>query len=202
MYPLSFPLIGISEITFRARNAVGVTHSPFTFDRQVHVFDGQRWEADIRLPSFDVEQAGAVESFLLQLNGRKGTFLLGDPLRTTPQGSASGTPRVKGSGQTGIYVMTTGWTPNMTNLLCVGDWIQLGWGATSRLHKILYDVNSDANGDALLTLWPSLRSSPADQAVIVTTECRGVFALTENIAEWTIDKNGLYSTSFTAWEVV
>lgn len=192
----------MAQITLRARSVVAAAQSPFTLSRQVQVFDGQRWEADIALPAFDRQAAGAVEAFLLSLNGKQGTFLLGDPMRVAALGMATGTPLVKGAGQTGNALVTDGWTPSVANILRAGDLIQLGSGATSRLHKVLSDVNSNGSGEAILTLWPSLRSSPADNAAVTIINCRGVFALADNMPEWEIGRNNLYGVSLSAVEVV
>lgn len=199
-YPLNFPDIGMAQITLRARSVVAAAQSPFTLSRQVQVFDGQRWEADIALPAFDRQAAGMVEAFLLSLNGKQGTFLLGDPMRGAALGVATGTPLVKGAGQTGNALVTDGWTPSTANILRAGDLVQLGSGATSRLHKLLQDANG--SGEATLILWPSLRSSPVDNAAVTITNCRGVFALADNTPEWEIGRNNLYGVSLSAVEVV
>ena len=50
-YPLSTPnSIGIAEITLRARNAVAISESPFSFNQQIVRHAGQRWEADVTIP--------------------------------------------------------------------------------------------------------------------------------------------------------
>jgi len=51
-YPLSTPTNKtIASITLVARNVIGVSTSPFNFKQQVHQYSGQRWEADITLPT-------------------------------------------------------------------------------------------------------------------------------------------------------
>jgi hypothetical protein len=205
-YPISFPDLGIAEITLRGRSATAVAQSPFTLSRQVQVFTGQRWEADVAFPIFNAVQAGAIETFLLALNGRQGTFLLGDPLRSTARGSVAsgtvGTPLVDGAGQVGATLQTKGWSANRINVLLAGDFIQLGSSTAPRLHKVLHDVSSDADGKADLILWPALRESPADNDLIVTQNCKGLFALDESVVSWAIDRNNFYTAGLTAIEVI
>ena len=52
-------------------------------------------------------------------------------------------------------LITDGWTPSQTGILLTGDYIQLGTGLASRLHKVLADVNSDGGGNATFDIWPS-----------------------------------------------
>jgi len=153
-------------------------------------------------PPMKPENAEQVATFLLKLNGMYGTFLMGDPINKTPRGVGTGTPLVKGAGQVGNELVTDGWTINTPNILKAGDWIQLGSGATSRLHKVLDNVNSDATGTATLTLFPSLRSSPADNAAIVTTDTVGVWRLSTNDIEYNIQTGQFYGITLACMEAL
>ena len=89
-YPLSIPTaIGIEQIELRANNVVAVSESPFTFVQQTVVHSGQRWEASVTIPPVRRDLAEPWIAFLLSLQGRRGTFLLGDPNMATPRGSAA-----------------------------------------------------------------------------------------------------------------
>ncbi len=68
---------------------------------------------------------------------------MGDPVNTSPRGAATGTPLVKGASQTGNTLTTDGWTTGVTGILKAGDWIQLGTGSTSTLHKLQQAADSD-----------------------------------------------------------
>jgi hypothetical protein len=89
-----------------------------------------------------------------------------------------------------------------TGYLKAGDYIQLGTGATSRLYKVLEDVNSNGSGQATLNLWPDLRSSPANDATVVVSNAKGLFRLAQNDASWTIGNDGFYSITFSAVEAL
>jgi len=179
-YPLAFPTVYPSECTWIARPVVAVSESPYTFSQQPQDWGGQRWELTFNFPAMRRERAELLYSLLLKLNGRCGTFLLGDPGSRTPRGSVAGDPVVNGASQTGNELSTSGWTPNASGVLLRGDYIQLGTGATSRLHYVLDDVDADENGRADLLFWPSLRESPTAASPIVTsnTVCR--FRLSSN----------------------
>ena len=102
--------------------------------------------------------------------------LLGDPIGATPRGSASsapGTPVVNGASQTGDTLSIDGLPASATGYLKAGDYIQLGSGTGAQLYKVLDDVDSNASGEADLTIWPDLRSSPADDATVVVSNAKG-----------------------------
>lgn len=203
-YPLSTPTNKtIAEIRLIARNVVGVSTSPFSFKQQTYQFSGQRWEADIQLPAMQRDNAEEWVAFLMSLYGQKGTFLLGDPLGATAQGSAStaaGTPVVNGASQTGGTLAIDGLPASATNYLKAGDYIQLGTGATSQLYKVLTDASSNGSGEATLDIWPNLRSSPADDATVVVSNAKGVFRLNDNATSWDINRMALYGIAFGAVE--
>jgi hypothetical protein len=158
------------------------------------------WMADVQLPPMTRANAETWVAALASLNGREGSFLLGDTANTSPRGTATGTPLVNGAGQTGYDLATDGWTPNITGILRAGDWLQLGSGSTARLYKVMQDANSNGTGQATLTLWPRLRSSPADNAAITVSSPKGRFMLAMDGAEWSIDEAKIYGLSFTAME--
>lgn len=202
-YPLAIPSNkGLAKVRLTANNVVGVSQSPFTARQQVYKYTGQFWEADISLPPMKRSDAEYWISFLLKLNGSYGTFLLGDPNGATARGVATGTPLVNGANQTGTDLITDGWTPNTTGILKAGDYIQLGTGSTSLLHKVLDDVNSDGSGNATLTLWPDLRSAPSDNAAIVVSSTKGVFRLTSGEQSWDINEATFYGITFGAREAL
>jgi hypothetical protein len=185
-----------------ANDVVGVSQSPFTAVQQVYRYSGQFWEADITLPPMKRADAEYWISFLLKLNGPYGTFLMGDPNGATARGVATGTPLVNGAGQTGNELVTDGWTTSTTGILKAGDYIQLGTGATSRLYKVLDDVNSDGSGNATLTVWPDLRSAPADNAAITVSNTKTTFRLTSAQTGWDINEATIYGLTFGAREAL
>lgn len=192
-----------ANITMGLTRVVGLTASPFTLEDQAFKWPGEAWSASVNLPA--IRNAGIAadwKTFGLKLQGMYGHFLLGDPLAKQPRGVATGTPLVNGGGQSGGTLLTKGWTPNTTGILLAGDYIQLGSGVTSKLHMNLEDVNSDASGFANLSLAPDLRNSPADNAPITIINARGLFRLTNNSWDWSVDPGGIYRFSFEAAEVV
>ena len=203
-YPLSLPTTkSPKRISFSQRSFIGLSTSPFTGHTQVFEHQGQTWGASITLPVMERADAEEWQSFILQLNGQFGTFLLGPwSAGDAPRGVATGTPLVNGASQTGQELITDGWTTGVTGILLAGDWIQIG----QRLYKVMVDVDSDGSGNATLDIWPRLRESPADNDTIITADPLGLFRLNSNqnvIFEATGPAAGpLYTLSFSAIEAI
>jgi hypothetical protein len=205
-YPLSLPAVkGIATIRVVARNVTAISRSPFALSAQVYRWSGQAWEADITLPAMQRADAESWLSFLLKLKGRYGTFLLGDPNGATPRGSAAttpGTPLVAGGAQVGGSLDIDGLPLSATNYLLAGDYIQLGTGLSTRLYKVLNNVSSNGSGQATLDLWPDLRSSPGDNATVVVSNAKGLFRLSNQDQDFTIDDTSTYNITFGAMEAI
>ena len=201
-YPVTFPDIGIRAMTIRGNTIVGVSASPFTAQQQVYKHQGEWWEAEVTLPPMKRATAEQVSAFLLKMKGRYGTFLLGDPANTSPRGVGTGTPLVNGAGQTGSSLVTDGWTISTTGILKAGDWIQLGTGSSTTLHKVLDDVDSDGSGNATLELFPRIRTSPSDDAAITVSSPKGIWRLASNQMEYSIDEAAVYGITFACIEAI
>ena len=190
-YPLSTPTsIGIAEITLRARNAVAISESPFSFNQQIVRHAGQRWEADVSLPPVRKDLLAPWLSMLIALRGQFGTFLLGDPDFTEPQGTATSATV---SGTAGSETLTFA----MTGTLLAGDYVQVGSGSSARLHRLL----EDRSGNGTAEVWPALRATYSSASATLTNP-RGVFRLAAPATEWSINSNNAYGISFSAVEVI
>lgn len=201
-YPLTLPTAtGIKRVTIRMRSVVAVTESAFTLQRQVQAHQGQRFEATVELPPMVRADADEWIAWLAKLNGQEGTFTMGDPAAASPRGTGGGAPLVNGASQTGNSLVTDGWNAG-EGVLKAGDYIQLGSGSTARLYKILNDVTSDGSGNATLDIWPSLRSSPANNDPITVTSTVGLWRLAGNVSSWDADEATLYGITFDAVEAL
>ena len=127
---------------------------------------------------------------------------MGDPSAATARGTLGGTPLVNGADQTGATLNIDGATADVTNWLRAGDYIQLGAASSATLHKVLEDVSTDGSGQATLTLWPHIRTAPANNSTVVTSSTVGNFRLSSNSSEWSISEASIYGINFSAMEVV
>lgn len=202
VFPLSLPASpALRSVRFGGSSVVAVPESPITLAQQIQSHPGQAWRAEVTLPPVKGRAEGAEwEAFLLSLNGREGSFLMGHPLAATARGVATGTPLVDGASQTGSSLATDGWTPSIAGILKKFDFIQLGSGATARLHAVLTDADSDGAGAATLDIWPRLRESPADGAAVVVANTLGRWRMDSNEPDWDIGLAAFYGFSFSCSE--
>jgi hypothetical protein len=202
-YPLSFPShTGVRNVELRAINAVIYEMSPFTFAGQAQASSGQMWQADVTLPPMKRADAAIWIAWLVSLRGRFGTFTMGDSRSCVPQGAIGGTPLVNGADQTGETLNIDGCTADVTDWLKAGDYIQLGAAGTATLHKVLEDVNTNGSGEATLSLWPHIRTAPADNATVTVTNAVGRFRLASNETAWSINEAAIYGITFSAMEAI
>lgn len=202
-YPLTLPShTGIMSVMLRQVNAVSMQMSDFSFAQDVYRYSGQRWEATVNLPPMKKADARAWIGWLASLNGRYGTFLMGDPEAATPQGSFGGTPLVNGASQTGAELVIDGATPSQTDWAKAGDYIQIGTGTDAKLYMVLVDADSDGSGNVTLDIWPDLRSSPSDNTPVVTSSCVGKWRLNSANFSWDVNSANIYGISFSAIEAI
>lgn len=137
-------------------------------------------------------------SFYLQLSTQTGQTTSIDDVSLV---GLEENPKVHGGSQTGYDLITRGWVVSDT-VMTAGDWVQLGTGSGSKLHRVMVDAISDGSGHATLTLWPRLRSSPADGDAVNFINPQGVFALTNASAEAYNSRQICDGIDFQAMEVV
>jgi len=188
---------GFRSVEFDINESVGTVKSIFTGQVQAQRWSGaDYWSGTVTLPSLTQIQADAWIAALMQCGGMSNAFLIGDPAKAFPRGSGgSQTPTTDGSFTDAIAsptLHTQGWTPSTNGLLLPGDYIQIGY----RLHRVLEQVNSDTNGKAVLTIWPTIREAPVASTTVILTHPQGLFRLRQNTTKWSTDYTRLTSLSF------
>lgn len=206
-FPVSLPATDeFSSVIWQAKNVVAVTESPFSLVTQTHKLAGEKWACSATLISLRRSDAEKWSAFLTGLEGRRGTFLMDDPVSNNTRGSAKttpGTPVVDGNDQTGPSLDIRGAPTNSTGYLLAGDLIQLGSGGTTRMHKVLQNVDIDGSGEATIEIWPSIRTpSPTDGDTVTVDGAQCLMRLTTNEVEWQIGLAQFYRIEFKAEEVL
>lgn len=197
--PVPFPSKTPARIQLGMRSVVALVESVFSLAAQTQKHQGQAWLATVTWPILDRADGEEVAAFLGKLNGVQRRFTMGLPADlATARGSASsapGTPVVDGASQTGGVLAIRGAPAGVTGYLLKGDYFQLGTGLTTRLYKVLNDVDTDSAGDASIDIWPDLRISPGDGDTIVVSNPQGLWRLTSNLNTWDIDEAIHYETA-------
>ena len=129
IYPITLPSNPAAQsVELSIRAAIGRGRNPFNQSVQLDDWGAQKIFASISLPPMSRAQGEPWLAALLAAQLGDMTFLLG-PMgdQATPRGIATGpAPTVIGAGQTGVSLITRGWTPSQTGILKAGDWLQLG----------------------------------------------------------------------------
>ncbi len=190
-FPLSPPAaLKVAKISITARTSIVKAQSPFTFQPQVQVNQGQAWMIEVSLPPLKRAEAEQVLAFLLAMNNGEGTFTLGHAAGATSRGTISGSPTCNGT-QTarGTTLLLTGHSGS----LALGDWIQI----STNLYKVV-QVNSGTS----VEVFPALRSAYANGTAIVYTNAVGLWRLPKSETSWDIDNMRIYGIAFSAMEEV
>lgn len=196
-YPVDLPNTKIASITFRARNAVAYSRSPFTYEGQVHAYAGQLWEADVTLPPMNDGDAEQWVAFLLSLRGQYGTFSMGDPLNTSLKGTATAVTVTGAAGDSSLDVnVASGKTVK------AGDWLQLGTGSDATLHKVLEDYTGTGSLQTdQLEVWPAIRKARSSVSATIS-DTVGLWRLNTNETTWSISDVARYGITFGCYEAV
>ena len=97
---------------------------------------------------------------------------------------------------------TKGWDPNQANVLVPGDYVQVGSGATQRMHKVLMPVKSDANGEAVSISFPRFAEPLPGWPRPVISTTPPAFRLATNKRSWDVDYTRTYGIDFKAVEAL
>ena len=185
--PLTFPSVGIQNMSLRLKRTVAVAESPFTLGTQVFKHQGARWEAEVTLPPLKGANASVMEAFIVGLQGRSGTFTFGNPLHTS---SATSTT----SGITAIRSETLT-TTSGGSAVAAGTYFQLG--------DYLYIVTeAKSSGAGTLKFQPPLRGAIASGQALDFTLPKSLWRMQSNDIGWSINKASIYGFSFSCCEAL
>jgi len=203
-YPLTVPSSPYyQKSTWALQRKTALSVSPFSGAQQIFEYDFALWSATMSLPPMLRSDAANWQAFILKLHGRKGTFLLGDPDARTPRGTISGGVTLGASISVGAYTIAISTSQNsLANAFRAGDYIQLGSAATSKLHMIVDDVNTDSSGNADINIEPAIKTAEASGETVVYTNPKGLFRMESPMIDWDADEVSKYGITFDAMEAL
>lgn len=200
---ITFPITLYSGVTprrvrIKKKSTVGVSKSPFTGEQQIYVHQGETWEMSVDYPPLERADAEELIGSLLQLNGREGTFQMGDPVGATPRGTWNGgSPVLSGAHALGVKTLTIRGVDGLT--WKSGDWLQIG----TYLHKVtLSGQQSGSPSVGTVEIWPRTRAAYSDGQALVVASAKGLWRLSSNDQAWDIETAQLYGISFECEEAL
>lgn len=188
-YPLTMPTLDkLVSVDVSHVNVTSLPRSPFTGQGDVFSWPAERRQATVRLRPLSAGEALEWIGFLTSLRGRFGSFLMGDCIRQSANGTAT-TLTVTGSA--GARTVTGA----ANGTLAVGDMFSLGTGEDARLHEVL----AAYSGTGDMEIWPSLRADYTTESADLTAP-QGVWRLMSDEQNWSISAARRYGISFAAEE--
>ena len=192
-FPLAMPNTNFRTVRFGLIRNQAMTRDPYALTPKIIHRQGDGWFGEFTLPPQEVAAADWI-AWQIALQGYVGTFPAGDPRRSTPRGSVPGTPLVDGASQTGTTLNTKGWTASQSGILLKYDYIEV----ETRLYMVVEDANSDGAGKSALSIEPAIRTSPADNAAITTSNPQAIMMLSDPDVFWDEDILHWEGLTFTA----
>ena len=196
-YPLTPPAgIRIASLRFSAISAVARNISPFTFSSQSYNWTGTMISGDVECPPMNRADAEELIGFLIM--AARGTFYFRDYANGTQRGNMSSNPQLDGAHAANTTTITI---DGGSGSWAVGDYIQLGTGSSSKLHKIT-KVNGTLPTALSYEIFPLLRTAYPDNTDIVYSNAVGVFRLGTTSCDWSIDTAKKYGLNFSIFESI
>ena len=150
---------------------------------------GQLYSFNLTFRKMTKSEAFPILAFFESHAGQRFSIL--HPQHLTPLGNPSGSPKINGSNQTGSSIITDGWTPSTSGLMKAGDIVS--FGSETKVYRLTSDVNSDASGNATLSIFPDLNSSPSDNAVVNHTGVKFSVVMKGKVQKYSTDKENVYT---------
>ena len=209
VYPLSFPSVGhITTSRFGLRRKMAETESPFSGATQVHDYGYAKWVAQITLAPMKREHAAEWCAFLVNLRGRFGTFLMGDPDYYSPRGALGGSGSVlTASAPSGTTASITSnqipfsYTGSLSGVdgLKSGDYISTGSGLTTRMYMVREDA-SISTGSGTANIEPYIKTFISNGSAIEYENPKALFRMDSDEAVWDTDQVSKYGFTFSCTE--
>lgn len=164
--PTNFPAILPTSIQFGLRSNTQVFSSPFSSSVQTVRMPGAAWYGTANFDDLEEAEARELIAFLMEMDGMQGRFYFGDLSKMTPRGTATGVARVNAATSSGNSLAVDGLSANLTNAFLPGDYIAFETTQGRELHMVTQAVGTNSSGQATLTISPSIRTSPVNDAVV------------------------------------
>ena len=181
-YPLALPTSAGLRLTGLSgpfiQTIAAVTRSPFTGAQQVQEWSSA-WQVSLDLLALRVSDVAVLTAWVASMRGRVGTALVGPMIYARPRGTANTAGVLTGTAAARARTLpVTGLGAGKT--LLSGDFLQLGSGATARLHQLVATATADGAGAATLDIEPPLRAAVTSGGAVILIAPKGVFRLTSN----------------------
>lgn len=173
---------------FRLSGNTALAQSPFNSSTQRTDRGGLQWQAAFNFQNFHGDKRAELMAFIAEMRSQANSVRL--PVFDNPKrGVYGGTPLVDGAAQTGQSINVKGASIGITDWIRRGDYFSINVNAEHELKMATADATSDGAGLLTIAFQPTLRASPADNAVIfvedgVLSRPQGVFFFADAVNGW------------------
>jgi hypothetical protein len=176
MATYNFPSIKPSRQSFELVTNTKTFTSPLSKAVQTLSRKGSHWKTTMTFSNLDGADRAALQAFIAKLDGQTHRMRISDYGYVRRGAASSGSPVVKGAGQSGSTLLADGASLSTTSYLAAGDYISFN----DELHMVTADVNSDSSGNLSIPIAPPIRKSPPDNSSIEYLAPYGVFMMINN----------------------
>lgn len=168
--------------------------------RNVRQLGAHKWTINCSFPpTMNRDQFAPIWAFLMAQQGRFETFTFVSEDLKAPRGAAAGTPVVNGASQTGLSLITDGWTNNILQMKA-GDIFKIV--GDNKVYMVTADGTSDGSGNLTLAISPPLLSSPGDGVALTVSDVPFTMQLEEDRFEYSVSGPLLYQLGIRMIEVI
>lgn len=187
-----------ANIRSQQNTIVSVTASGRKQARQI---DGQKFAITLQFPTMTRAEFAPIQAFVMKQRSRLENFTVVPPTVKNALGVASGTISVNGALTAGTTTATIDGMATSTNgILKAGDYFR--FTGQSKVYMAVEDLDSDGTGEGTLTFEPPLRSSVADNNVLIYDNVDFTVSLTNDIQEFNIGTQEYFNYEIDLIEVL
>lgn len=195
-YPILFPLKEdgstiIESYNLRMAEKIGVSESPFSYKQQFQDYGSMRWELDIKTVPLYGENARQVRGFLQSLRGQLGRFYF--PI---PQQLANEYEMDSAAFTNDMEIEVRKAQAGFSHRFKRGTYFSMA----NRLYMATTDLSSITGGTVHIT--PKLRDNRNANDTIYTVNPIGVFRLTQNDPDVSVDVTEGHSMTISCHEAI
>lgn len=183
MSVITFPTALEAAVRLTWGRASSDIRSRSVFGSQTVAVAPSRWTASLApTPKYEAD-AGALQAFILSLDGEVNQLAMWNLARPAPLGTMRGTMTFSGAHAQGATTLVIAATGQNGTTLKQGDWLGFGSGTTQQLVMVMADASADASGITVSIKSP-LRNAFANGAAITWDKPKALFAQAQAKATW------------------
>jgi hypothetical protein len=169
--------------------------------RQARQIDGQRFALTLRFPVMSRTEFAPILAFIMKQRSQLESFTYTPATMEDTRGSAATVISVNGAHSAGdTTIDVDGMGNNLTGVLKAGDFIR--FTGQTKVYMVVEDLNSNGSGAGTITIEPPLRSSLADNTVLIYNNVDFTVGLTSDIQEFNIGTSLYYQYEVDLVEVL